>query len=315
MPRQLELIDAARIHDPTHGHRALCSGSVAIRSAAAADPALLNVSYDPTRELYRDINRAFVAAWQERPGSASPSASRMAARARRRARCSMDCRPTSSRWRWPPISTRSPNGGLLAGGLAEAAAGQRLALHQHHRVPGAQGQSEGHPATGPIWSSRASRSSRRTRRPPAARAGTSSPPGPGRSASRAPRPRRPRPSCARCSTTCRCWTPARAAPPTASPSAASATCCWPGRTRPGWRARNSAPTSSRSSIPSLSILAEPPVAVVDSVVDKKGTREVAEAYLRLPLHAGSPGRSPRKQLLPPARPGGGGAVRRALSRR
>jgi sulfate transport system substrate-binding protein len=33
-------------------------------------------------------------------------------------------------------------------------------------------------------------------------------------------------------------------------------------------------------VPSLSILAEPPVAVVDKVVDKKGTRKVAEAYLR-----------------------------------
>jgi sulfate/thiosulfate transport system substrate-binding protein len=32
--------------------------------------------------------------------------------------------------------------------------------------------------------------------------------------------------------------------------------------------------------PSQSILAEPPVAVVDSVVDKKGTRTVAEAYLQ-----------------------------------
>ncbi|TDH59144.1 sulfate ABC transporter substrate-binding protein [Dankookia rubra] len=32
--------------------------------------------------------------------------------------------------------------------------------------------------------------------------------------------------------------------------------------------------------PSMSILAEPPVAVVDRVVDRKGTREVAEAYLR-----------------------------------
>ncbi len=31
--------------------------------------------------------------------------------------------------------------------------------------------------------------------------------------------------------------------------------------------------------PSLSILAEPPVSVVDSVVDKRGTRQVAEAYL------------------------------------
>ncbi|WP_448207115.1 sulfate ABC transporter substrate-binding protein [Azospirillum sp. sgz302134] len=32
--------------------------------------------------------------------------------------------------------------------------------------------------------------------------------------------------------------------------------------------------------PSLSILAEPPVAVVDSVVDRKGTRKIAEAYLQ-----------------------------------
>ncbi|REJ25688.1 MAG: sulfate transporter subunit [Bacillaceae bacterium] len=33
-------------------------------------------------------------------------------------------------------------------------------------------------------------------------------------------------------------------------------------------------------VPSVSILAEPPVAVVDKVVDKKGTREVAEEYLK-----------------------------------
>src|SRR5205807_9209040 len=31
--------------------------------------------------------------------------------------------------------------------------------------------------------------------------------------------------------------------------------------------------------PDVSILAEPPVAVVDKVVDRKGTREAAEAYL------------------------------------
>ena len=33
-------------------------------------------------------------------------------------------------------------------------------------------------------------------------------------------------------------------------------------------------------VPSISILAEPPVAVVDKVVDKRGTRAVAEAYLQ-----------------------------------
>ena len=34
----------------------------------AADISLLNVSYDPTRELYREINRAFIAAWKEQTG-------------------------------------------------------------------------------------------------------------------------------------------------------------------------------------------------------------------------------------------------------
>jgi sulfate transport system substrate-binding protein len=33
-------------------------------------------------------------------------------------------------------------------------------------------------------------------------------------------------------------------------------------------------------VPSIPILAEPPVSVVDKVVDKKGTRAVAEAYLK-----------------------------------
>jgi sulfate/thiosulfate transport system substrate-binding protein len=33
-------------------------------------------------------------------------------------------------------------------------------------------------------------------------------------------------------------------------------------------------------VPSLSILAEPPVALIDKVVDKKGTRSIAEAYLQ-----------------------------------
>ena len=33
-------------------------------------------------------------------------------------------------------------------------------------------------------------------------------------------------------------------------------------------------------VPSVSILAEPSVAVVDKIVDKHGTRKVAEAYLK-----------------------------------
>jgi sulfate transport system substrate-binding protein len=41
---------------------------VAALSVRAETPTLLNVSYDPTRELYRDLNDAFAADWQARHG-------------------------------------------------------------------------------------------------------------------------------------------------------------------------------------------------------------------------------------------------------
>ena len=37
-------------------------------SALAADINLLNVSYDPTRELYQDYNTAFARYWQQKTG-------------------------------------------------------------------------------------------------------------------------------------------------------------------------------------------------------------------------------------------------------
>ena len=47
----------------------LIAGALAAGSALAADFQLLNVSYDPTRELYKDINAAFVKDWQgKHPG-------------------------------------------------------------------------------------------------------------------------------------------------------------------------------------------------------------------------------------------------------
>jgi len=43
-------------------------GVFSIAPAYARDVALLNVSYDPTRELYRDINTAFAAQWKAQHG-------------------------------------------------------------------------------------------------------------------------------------------------------------------------------------------------------------------------------------------------------
>src|SRR2546423_15124680 len=46
----------------------LVAGLLWASSAFAADYTLLNVSYDPTRELYADFNKAFVSAYQKETG-------------------------------------------------------------------------------------------------------------------------------------------------------------------------------------------------------------------------------------------------------
>ena len=63
-------------------------------------------------------------------------------------------------------------------------------------------------------------------------------------------------------------------------------------------------------VPSLSILAEPPVAVVDKIVDKKGTRR-GPGLPGIPVHAGGAGNH-RQELLPPHRQGRGGQVRKQV---
>ena len=47
---------------------AVAEGLLWAGSAFAADVSLLNVSYDPTRELYADFNKAFAAAYQKETG-------------------------------------------------------------------------------------------------------------------------------------------------------------------------------------------------------------------------------------------------------
>jgi sulfate transport system substrate-binding protein len=53
---------------PVPTHIGLLLSSAIARGARAAEPALLNVSYDPTRELYRDVNRAFIDYWRNKTG-------------------------------------------------------------------------------------------------------------------------------------------------------------------------------------------------------------------------------------------------------
>jgi sulfate/thiosulfate transport system substrate-binding protein len=46
----------------------LLAASLLISGAAFADRTLLNVSYDPTRELYKEFNQAFIQHWKEKTG-------------------------------------------------------------------------------------------------------------------------------------------------------------------------------------------------------------------------------------------------------
>ena len=47
----------------------LIAGPITVSAAAAPAPVeILNVSYDPTRELYQDINAAFTKDWKAKTG-------------------------------------------------------------------------------------------------------------------------------------------------------------------------------------------------------------------------------------------------------
>ena len=62
--------------------------------AFAANVELLNVSYDPTRELYQDFNKAFAKDYAAKTRDKVTSGNRTAARASRHARSSTASRPT-----------------------------------------------------------------------------------------------------------------------------------------------------------------------------------------------------------------------------
>ena len=82
---------------------------LAVAAAAHADATLLNVSYDPTRELYQEFNAAFAKHWQAKTGEkvTDQAVARRLGQAGAHASSTVST-PTSSRWRSPTTSTRSP---------------------------------------------------------------------------------------------------------------------------------------------------------------------------------------------------------------
>ena len=63
-------------------------------SDLTAQRSLLNVSYDPTRELYRDVNAAFAQQWKNEHGEALTINTSTAVQESRRVRCSTGWKPT-----------------------------------------------------------------------------------------------------------------------------------------------------------------------------------------------------------------------------
>ena len=141
---------------------ARCTSSAGLRArgglAAPADAQeLLNVSYDPTRELYQEFNAAFAKQWQAKTGK-TVTVQQSHGGSGKQARAVIDGLEAD-------VVTLAlaydidavAEAGLLAEGLAEAAAAQQRALHLDDRVPGAQGQPEGDQGLGRPGEARASR--------------------------------------------------------------------------------------------------------------------------------------------------------------
>ncbi len=255
------------------------SALVLALAAPAFSQTLLNVSYDPTRELYADFNAAFVKYWKAKTGqTVTIQQSHGGSGGQARAvidGLEADVVTLALAYDIDAIAAERPD----QPGLAEAAAAEQRALHLDDRVPGAQGQSEGHQGLG--RSGEAGHRGHHAEPEDVRRRALELPRGVGLREAAARRQRRQGAGVRRAAVQERAGArlgrarrdddvrPARHRRRAAGVGE---------RGVPG--ARRKPRTRSRSSMPSISILAEPPVAVVDKVVDRKGTRAVAEAYLQ-----------------------------------
>ena len=117
-------------------------------SAVFADTTLLNVSYDPTRELYKAVNEAFVKDWKAKTGE-DVTIEQSHGGSGKQARAVVDGLQAD-------VVTLALAADIDAdrqdrqdqGRLAEAARQQFLALHLDHRLPRAQGEPQAHQGLG-----------------------------------------------------------------------------------------------------------------------------------------------------------------------
>ena len=113
-----------------------------------ADTTLLNVSYDPTRELYKAYDEAFAAYWKEKTGeTVTIEQSHGGSGAQARAVIDGLAADVVTLALEGDIN-KIADAGLLAKDWRGKLPEQLDALHLDHRLPRPQGQSEGHPGLG-----------------------------------------------------------------------------------------------------------------------------------------------------------------------
>ena len=110
---------------------------------------LLNVSYDPTREFYREFNEAFAAHWKQQTGK-TLTVDMSHGGSGKQARAVIDGLQADvvTLALAYDIDAIAPMRSCCPADWQTAPAAQQRALHLDHRVPGAQGQPQGHPRLG-----------------------------------------------------------------------------------------------------------------------------------------------------------------------
>ena len=154
----------------------LMAGPIALdaaRAAPAAPVELLNVSYDPTRELYRSINDDFAASWKAKTGQVvTIRQSHGGSGAQARSVIEGSPADVVTLALAYDIDSLAEKGQAAPRQLADAVAARLDALLFDDRVPGPQGQSQGHPRLGRPDQAGRPGDHPPTPRPRAARAGT-----------------------------------------------------------------------------------------------------------------------------------------------
>ncbi len=111
--------------------------------ALAAQISLLNVSYDPTRELYEEFNIAFAKYWKAKTGDVL-DIKQSHGGSGKQARAVIDGLQADvvTLGLAGDVDALVTQGKLLSADWGEAAAGRQRAIHLDHHIRRAQGQSE-----------------------------------------------------------------------------------------------------------------------------------------------------------------------------